>query len=51
MGKLSFMREIPEILAHRKKLIKENPKADHQRWCLENLGGLDGFLTRQLARF
>ena len=51
MGKLSFMREIPEILAHRKMLIKENPKADHQRWCLENLGGLDGFLTRQLARF
>lgn len=51
MGKLSFMLEIPEILAHRKMLIKENPKADHQRWCLENLGGLDGFLTRQLARF
>lgn len=51
MGKLSFMREIPQIFAHRKKLLKENPKADHQQWCLESLGGLDGFLPRQLARF
>ncbi len=51
MGKLSFMREIPAILAHRKKLQNDNPGADHQRWCLESLGGLDGFLPRQLARF
>lgn len=51
MGKLSFMREIPAILAHRKKLQIDNPRADHQRWCLESLGGLDGFLPRQLARF
>jgi GT2 family glycosyltransferase len=51
MGKLSFMREIPAILAHRKKLQIDNPGADHQRWCLESLGGLDGFLPRQLARF
>ena len=51
MGKLSFMREIPAILAHRRKLQIDNPRADHQRWCLESLGGLDGFLPRQLARF
>jgi len=51
MGKLSFMREIPAILAHRRKLQNDNPGADHQHWCLENLGGLDGFLPRQLARF
>ena len=51
MGKLSFMREIPAILAHRRKLQNDNPRADHQRWCLESLGGLDGFLPRQLARF
>ncbi|NBR05066.1 MAG: glycosyltransferase family 2 protein [Planctomycetes bacterium] len=51
MGKLSFIREIPAIFAHRKKLQKDNPMADHQRWCLESLGGLDGFLPRQLARF
>ena len=51
MGKLSFMREIPAILAHRRKLQNDNPGADHQRWCLESLGGLYGFLPRQLARF
>ena len=51
MGKLSFIRELPEIFAHRKKLLKDNPKADHQQWCLESLSGLDGFLPRQLARF
>ncbi|MEY4614287.1 MAG: hypothetical protein RL179_2260 [Planctomycetota bacterium] len=51
MGKLSFLGEIPSIMSHRRKLQKENPEADPKRWCLENSDGLDGFLSRQLARF
>ncbi len=51
MGKLRFLAEIPAVFAHRKKLQQQNPPPNYQLWQLDNLAGLDNFLSRQLAKF